>query len=395
MIFWRNKKNAADQEQDLRDEKLIHPDGEPEIEPSIENDNPEMDPEFQDHELEEAATEIIDELELTPVPKHNALEDVKEAYDFRDRTEEGGWFARLTRGLSKTSSRIGDGISDILTKKKLDEETLEKLEELLITADLGPRTAAKVVEDFSKDRFGKEITEEELKEALAGSIAKILVPVAKSLEIPKQDGKPYVVMVTGVNGVGKTTTIGKLAHFLHVRQHRKLMIAAADTFRAAAIEQLDVWAERAHTPLVKKDVGSDAAAVAFEAYEKAKEKGIEILLVDTAGRLHNKANLMAELEKIVRVLKKQDEDAPHETLLVLDATTGQNAHAQVETYKEIINISGLIVTKLDGSARGGVVVSLADQFGLPIYAVGVGEGIEDLQPFHPHEFARSLVGATD
>ncbi len=203
---------------------------------------------------------------------------------------------------------------------------------------------------------------------------------------------PFVILVCGVNGAGKTTTIGKMAYDWHVKQHRKVMIAAADTFRAAAVDQLDIWATRAHVPLFKKDIGADAAAVAFEAYEKAKADGTEILMIDTAGRLQNKSNLMAELEKIVRVLKKQDENIPHAVLLVLDATTGQNAHSQVKIFKEAVNLTGLIVTKLDGSARGGVVVSLAEEFGLPIHAIGVGEKIEDLSPFAANDFARALMG---
>ena len=201
-----------------------------------------------------------------------------------------------------------------------------------------------------------------------------------------------MIIVCGVNGAGKTTTIGKLAYDWHVKQRKSVMIAAADTFRAAAVDQLDIWAQRAHVPLFKKDIGADAAAVAFEAYEKAKKENVEILMIDTAGRLQNKSNLMAELEKILRVLKKQDESIPHSVLLVLDATTGQNAHSQVKTFKEAVNLTGLIVTKLDGSSKGGVVVSLAQEFGLPIHAIGVGEAIEDLNPFRANDFARALMG---
>ncbi len=266
------------------------------------------------------------------------------------------------------------------------------MEDVLITADLGPKTAARLVSEFGKDRFGKDISEEEIKDALAGSIAGILEPVAQKVEFPKQDNGPFVVLVCGVNGVGKTTTIGKIAHDLQMTQKRSVMIAAADTFRAAAVEQLDIWAQRAGCSILKKDIGADAAAVAFEAYAKAKEEGTEILFIDTAGRLHNKANLMAELEKIVRVLKKQGENLPHAVLLVLDATTGQNAYEQVRIFKEMLNVTGLIVTKVDGSAKGGVVVGLADQFGLPIHMIGVGEQIGDLRSFDAGDYARSLVG---
>ncbi len=393
MIFWRKNKNAQEQEQENADDQLLHPRNEPELEPPTEYET-DIDPETE-HELEETENEILDELDLTPVPQHTPLEDARthEEEIAHDREEEGGgWLSRLTQGLSKSSQKISQGLGDLITKRKLDQDTLDQLEELLISADLGPVTAAKVVADFSEGRFNKELEENEIREALAESIAKILEPVAKPLDLPEKSGAPHVILVSGVNGVGKTTTIGKLAAWMHFQNHKKVMIAAGDTFRAAAIEQLEVWAERARCAFVSREPGSDAAAVAYEAFEKAAAEGTDILLVDTAGRLHNKANLMAELEKIIRVLKKKDEIAPHEVLLVLDATTGQNAHAQVETYKDILNITGLIVTKLDGSARGGVVVGLADKFGLPIYAVGVGEGIEDLQPFHPREFARTLVG---
>ena len=322
-----------------------------------------------------------------------------------------GWLSRLTGGLSKSTQKITQGIGDILTKRKLDQEMLDELEELLITADLGPKTAAKIVSEFGEGRFGKDISEDEVKEALAESIVKILEPVARPLDfsfkpspltspLPPVGGGgtegggnvPFTVLVCGVNGVGKTTTIGKIAHELHHKDGKKVMLAAGDTFRAAAVEQLEIWAQRSGASFVKKDVGADAAALAYEAYEKAKAEGVDVLLIDTAGRLHNKSNLMAELEKIVRVLKKQNESLPHAVLLVLDATTGQNAHEQVKIFKDMVNVTGLVVTKLDGSAKGGVVVSLADSFGLPIHLIGVGEQIGDLQPFNAREFARSLVG---
>ncbi|MFN3827241.1 MAG: signal recognition particle-docking protein FtsY [Micavibrio sp.] len=312
-------------------------------------------------------------------------EDLKE-----DRPGET-WVSRLGMGLSKSSARLGQGLADLVTKKKLDQETLDQLEETLIVADLGPQTAARIVADFSKDRFGKDIDENEIRQALSKSIATVLEPVAQTLSFDKEGEGPFVVLVCGVNGAGKTTTIGKIAHQLH-GQGKRVAIAAGDTFRAAAVEQLKIWAERTNSFFVAKDTGADAAAVAFEAYQIAKEQNIDVLLIDTAGRLHNKSNLMAELQKIIRVLKKHDEALPHATILVLDSTTGQNAHAQVETFREMVSVNGLAVTKLDGSAKGGVVVGLADRFGLPIYLIGVGEGINDLQPFKAQEFADSLVG---
>ncbi len=306
---------------------------------------------------------------------------------------EGGWLSRLTGGLSKSTSKFTEGITGLLTKRRLDQDMLDQLEDLLVTADLGPKTAAAVVAEFGRDRFGKDLTEEEVREALAASIARILAPVARPLEFTKPEtGGPMVVLVCGVNGVGKTTTIGKIAYNLQRHEGRTAMIAAGDTFRAAAVEQLEIWANRAGCALVKKDVGADAAAVAFEAYEQAKANNADVLLIDTAGRLHNKSNLMAELQKIMRVLKKQDETLPHAVLLVLDATTGQNAIEQVRTFREMVNVTGLAVTKLDGSAKGGIVVALADQFGLPIHLVGVGERENDLQPFDATDYARSLVG---
>ncbi len=301
------------------------------------------------------------------------------------------WVSRLGMGLGKSSAKLGQDITDLFTKKKLDQDTLDGLEDALIMADLGPVTAARIVERFSAGRFGKDIGEDEVRDALAGIVADMLIPVAKPLEITKPENGPFVLLVCGVNGAGKTTTIGKLAN-QWMGQGHKVMIAAGDTFRAAAVEQLRVWSDRAGATLIAKETGADAAAVSYEAYQQAKESGADILMIDTAGRLHNKKNLMAELEKVIRVLKKHDETIPHATLLVLDATTGQNAHAQVETFREITNVTGLIVTKLDGSAKGGVVVGLADRFGLPIHAVGVGEGILDLQAFDAADFARSLVG---
>lgn len=387
MIFWRKKNNSKEQEQKERDDKLLHHTNEPELEPSTDYDSDLS--EDQKRSLNETEEDIIEEIESTPVPSHNILDDAKEAEDLSDHSDEGGWLSRLSGGLKKSSKKF----SDVLTKRKLDETALEELEDALIMADLGPKTAAKIISGFSENRFDKEIDEHEIKQALAQLITDILKPVAKPLYI-RSEIKPNVILMTGVNGAGKTTTIGKMAA-QYQREGKKVMMAAADTFRAAAVEQLMVWGERNHCTVVTKEIGADPAAVAYEAYKKAKEEGVDILLIDTAGRLHNKKNLMEELSKIIRVLQKQDEDTPHATLLVLDSTTGQNALSQVETFKELVNITGLIVTKLDGSAKGGVVVALADQYKLPIHAVGVGEGINDLQPFTADSYARSLLGIKD
>jgi fused signal recognition particle receptor len=302
----------------------------------------------------------------------------------------GGWFARLKAGLSRSSGKLGDGITGIFTKRRLDDAALEALEELLISADLGVAAAAKLTAGLAREKFDKEVAPEEVRAALAGEIAGVLAPVARPLAVEPAH-RPHVVLVVGVNGSGKTTTIGKLA-----KQERdrglKVRLAAGDTFRAAAIEQLQIWGERAGCAVLAKAPGADAAGLAYEALETAREAGDDLLLIDTAGRLHNRAELMAELQKVVRVLRKLDPSAPHDCLLVLDATTGQNAHAQVETFKQLVEVTGLVVTKLDGSARGGVLVALAEKFALPVHAVGVGEGIEDLHAFKAEDFARALVG---
>ncbi len=306
---------------------------------------------------------------------------------------KGGWFARLKAGLTRSSSKLGDGIVGIFTKRKLDDAALEELEDLLISADLGVATAAKLTADLAKTKFDKEVAPEEVRQALAADITEILAPVARPLTLDP-DRKPHVVLVVGVNGSGKTTTIGKLAKQQR-EAGRRVLIAAGDTFRAAAIEQLQIWGERAGCPVIAKQPGADAAALAYEALEVARKQGDDLLLIDTAGRLHNKADLMAELQKVIRVIRKLDASAPHDCVLVLDATTGQNAHAQVETFKQLVEITGLIVTKLDGSARGGVLVALAEKFGLPVHAIGVGEQPEDLRPFAAADFAKALVGAKE
>jgi fused signal recognition particle receptor len=300
-----------------------------------------------------------------------------------------GWLARLGTGLRKSSGAITGGLTRIFTHRRIDAATIDELEDLLITADLGPTTAAKLAEAIRSRRFPGDADAAAVADALAAEITAILAPHARPLEIDTR-AKPHVVLVVGVNGTGKTTTIGKLAAEMIGRGH-SVMVAAGDTFRAAAIEQLRIWAGRAGAAFHAGD-SRDPAAVAFDALAAARAAGTDVLLIDTAGRLHNKADLMAELDKIIRVLKKVEPAAPHTTLLVLDATTGQNAHAQAQTFRDITKVTGLVVTKLDGSARGGVVVSLADRLGLPIHAIGIGEGIDDLRPFSAEDFARSLVG---
>ncbi len=317
------------------------------------------------------------------LPGGKTSEEVHQQY-------QGEWSLKLSEGLAKSSSRIVTGIGEILTKRKLDDSALAELEDLLITADLGTATAGKLTQALAKTRFGKDITPEEVREAFAADIRRILEPVARPLVIDP-DHKPFVVLVVGVNGAGKTTTIGKIAHQLK-NAGVKVSMAAGDTFRAAAVEQLKVWGARAVAPVFSKDAGADAAGLAFEAFIEAKKRGDDVLLIDTAGRLQNRDALMAELQKIVRAINKVEPTAPHATLLVLDATVGQNAHAQVEVFKSMTGVTGLVLTKLDGTAKGGVVVALAEKFGLPVHYVGVGEGAGDLRPFTSHAFARSLMG---
>jgi fused signal recognition particle receptor len=305
-------------------------------------------------------------------------------------SEGGGWFARLKSGLARSSQRLSEGITQIVGRKRLDEPALVALEELLIGADLGTTLAEEFVGRLRRTRFNQEVAPEEIRGALAEEVAKSLALVDRPLKL---DGapKPFVILVVGVNGSGKTTTIGKLAQ-LYRDAGKSVVIAACDTFRAAAVEQLKVWGERAGVPVLARAQGSDPAGLAFDACDEARRSGADIVLIDTAGRLHNKANLMAELQKIVRVLKKIDAKAPHAVLLVLDATVGQNAHAQAETFRELVGVTGIVMTKLDGTAKGGVLVSLAEKYGIPVHYIGVGERAEDLRPFKAEDFARSLVG---
>jgi fused signal recognition particle receptor len=301
------------------------------------------------------------------------------------------WFQRLKTGLTRTSSRLTEGITGLFTKRKLDGATLEDLEDLLIQADLGVETSGRIIERISKGRFEKGISADEVREILASEVEAVLAPVATPLVIVP-GRQPHVILVVGVNGGGKTTTIGKLARRFK-SEGRSVMLAAGDTFRAAAIDQLKVWGERTGCEVVSSNVGSDASGLAYDALQRAKEAGVDVLIVDTAGRLQNKQALMEELEKVTRVLKKIDSSAPHDVLLVLDATTGQNALQQVEIFGKRAGVTGLVMTKLDGTARGGILVAIAAKYQLPVHAIGVGEGVEDLQPFKARDFANAIAGS--
>jgi fused signal recognition particle receptor len=300
-----------------------------------------------------------------------------------------GWFQRLKAGLTKTSSRLSQDIAGIFTKRKLDEETLEQLEELLIQADLGVDTAMRIATALAKGRHNKDVSPEEVRAVLAAEVERALSPVARPLLV-EGDNRPHVILVVGVNGTGKTTTIGKIAHRLR-RDGKTVLLAAGDTFRAAAIDQLKIWGERTGADVIARAVGADSAGLAFDALIRARQENYDVLLIDTAGRLHNKQALMDELEKVLRVLRKIDPAAPHQVLLVLDATTGQNALNQVEVFKDKAGVTGLVMTKLDGTARGGILVAIAARFGIPVHAIGVGEGVEDLSAFEPSEFARAIA----
>ena len=304
--------------------------------------------------------------------------------------EQASWLGRLRRGLGRSSAKLTGGIGDLFNKRQLDDEALEELEELLITADLGVETSARLAKALAEARFGDQVTADEVRSVLAEEVAKVLEPVAQTIAIHEAH-RPHVILVCGVNGSGKTTTIAKMAHLFKAAGF-EVMLAAGDTFRAAAIEQLQIWGDRIGCLVFKRAPGADAAGLAYEAYEEAKARRAHVLLIDTAGRLHNKTHLMEELQKLCRVLKKIDERAPHDCILVLDATVGQNAHNQVEVFRQMVNVTGLAVTKLDGSAKGGVVVALAQRFGLPVYAIGVGEGVNDMRAFDARAYARSLLG---
>jgi fused signal recognition particle receptor len=309
--------------------------------------------------------------------------------DTNEAPAGGGWWKRLTGGLKRTSSALGTAISDLVTKRPLDAEMLHDIEDALIRADLGMESAARVAAAIDQGRYSETITADEVKAVVAAEVAKTLEPVAKPLIIGA--ARPFVILVVGVNGSGKTTLIGKLAAKLAAERH-KVVLVAGDTFRAAAIDQLKIWGQRTGAKVIAREPGTDAAGLAFDALSAAKSEGTDVVIVDTAGRLQNRTELMGELEKMVRVMKKVDVAAPHAVLLVLDATVGQNALSQVEVFGKLVGVTGLVMTKLDGTARGGILVAIAEKFGLPVHFIGVGEGVDDLAPFSAKDFGRALAG---
>ena len=341
-------------------------------------------------ETDLAAIAEVPALEAIVEPEPEPVAAPEPAPQQPEPERRGGWFSRLSEGLSKSSRSITGSITSIFTKKKLDKATLQDLEDVLLQADLGLPMAERIVALVSSGRYDKEIDPEEVKRILASEVAQVLKPVEVPFSFSAAQ-KPFIILVVGVNGAGKTTTIGKLGAIAR-REGYKVMFAACDTFRAAAIEQLNVWGGRIGARVMSRPTGADASGLAFDAIAEAKADGTDILFIDTAGRLQNKQYLMDELDKIVRVIKKQDETAPHAVLLVLDATTGQNAMAQAEIFTKVAGVTGLIMTKLDGTARGGILVAIAEKFRIPVHAIGVGESIEDLQPFDAEGFARAIAG---
>ena len=308
-----------------------------------------------------------------------------------DSAQTEGWWTRLSGGLKRTSSSLGSSITALVTNRPLDPETLDVLEDELVRADLGQELAARIVAALREGRYPPGISPEEVKAVLAGEIEKTLTPVARPLEFT---ARPFVILVAGVNGSGKTTTIGKLAARLRA-EGKTVMLVAGDTFRAAAIDQLKIWGDRTGAKVIAREPGSDPASLAFDAINASKSEGVDVVLVDTAGRLQNRVELMGELEKMVRVMRKVEPTAPHAVLLVLDATVGQNALGQVEIFGKIAGVTGLVMTKLDGTARGGILVAIAEKFGLPVHFVGVGESVDDLAPFTARDFAYAVVGLGD
>ncbi|WP_292580190.1 signal recognition particle-docking protein FtsY, partial [Mesorhizobium sp.] len=345
--------------------------------------------------------EIAPEPEAVPSPPRPAaavgkvtvskkVEQKAESVKAPEPAPRRSWFQRMREGLARSSRELTGNIAGVFTKRKLDDDTLQDLEDVLIRADLGVETALRVTDSLASSRYGRDVSDSEVRAVMAAEVEKVLTPVAKPLELDLSH-KPHVILVVGVNGTGKTTTIGKLAAKL-TDGGLKVMLAAGDTFRAAAIEQLKIWGERTKSPVIATKLGADAAGLAYDAFEKAKEAGSDVLIVDTAGRLQNKTELMAELEKIVRVLGKLDPEAPHTVLQTVDATTGQNALNQVEIFRNVAGVNGLVMTKLDGTARGGILVAIAAKHRLPVYFIGVGEQVDDLEPFSASEFARAIAG---
>lgn len=386
-LFGRNKKQDEPKIEPKIEEEKITEEKIKDVEPSIEK--------FEANDLveEEKIQEISTALEPVEeiIEAKNLEDDLQPVVEIetREKPSEGGFFSRLVKGLLKTKQNIGAGFRSFFLGKKIDDELFEELEEQLLIADIGVPTTSKIIKNLTEHASRKELQDAELLyQQLKVEMADILEPVAQPLEIDSTK-KPYVILMVGVNGVGKTTTIGKLARKFQA-EGKSVMLAAGDTFRAAAVEQLQVWGERNHIPVVAQSTGSDSASVIFDAMQSAAARNIDILIADTAGRLQNKNNLMDELKKIVRVMKKYDETAPHEIMLTLDAGTGQNAISQAKLFNEAVGLTGISLTKLDGTAKGGVIFAIADQFKLPIRYIGVGEKIEDLREFNAKEFIEAL-----
>lgn len=335
-----------------------------------------------------ASTKPSDKIVTLTERKSPTQPEANKPSDNEDK--QSGWLSRLTKGLSRSSEALTQNITKVFVDKKLDDDTLQDLEDVLLQADLGIETATKIIDTLAAQKFGKTVTDQEVREIMADEIEKILSPIARDLDLDLQH-QPHVILMIGVNGSGKTTTIGKLSQKLYDAGFSTSLVAG-DTFRAAAVEQLKIWGERTQSPVLFRETGADAAGLAFDAWEETHQGRRDVMLMDTAGRLQNRTELMDELKKIVRVLKKQDPTAPHTVLLTLDATTGQNALNQVEIFKEVAGVNGIVMTKLDGTARGGILVAIAAKFNLPVYFIGVGEGVDDLEPFEARDFARSIAG---
>lgn len=388
-LFGGNQPEPAPAPEETTPETPVTPDAIPDV------PEPETEP-----------TTPVEPTEPPPVPEHDLppgppettpdyIEDVEDELaaapqPVAEPEQPKGWFARLASGLKRSSDNLTNSITSVFTKRKLDAATLDELEDVLIQADLGIDTAMAITEALRRDRFDKDVSGEDVRAVLAAEVEQVLGPVAQPLTIDSTK-KPFVILMIGVNGSGKTTTIGKLAQKF-AAEGKSVMLAAGDTFRAAAIEQLQVWGQRTGAPVIAKPAGADASGLAFDAVTRAKAEGRDILIIDTAGRLQNRDELMNELEKVIRVIKKVEPEAPHATLLTLDATTGQNALKQVEIFGQRAGVTGLVMTKLDGTARGGILVAIAKKFGLPVHYIGVGEGVGDLEPFEAKDFARAIAG---
>ncbi|WP_375599246.1 signal recognition particle-docking protein FtsY [Devosia sp. Naph2] len=388
-LFGGNQSEPAPAPEETLPETPVTPDAIPDVpEPGADPTTP----------VEPSEPSPLREHDLPPGPPETTpdyIEDVEDELTaapqpIAEPEQPKGWFARLASGLKRSSDNLTNSITSVFTKRKLDAATLDELEDVLIQADLGIDTAMAITETLRRDRFDKDVSGEDVRAVLAAEVDKVLGPVAQPLVIDTSK-KPFIILMIGVNGSGKTTTIGKLAQKF-AAEGKSVMLAAGDTFRAAAIEQLQIWGERTGAPVIAKPAGADASGLAFDAVTRAKAEGRDVLIIDTAGRLQNRDELMNELEKVIRVIKKVEPEAPHATLLTLDATTGQNALKQVEIFGQRAGVTGLVMTKLDGTARGGILVAIARKFGLPVHFIGVGEGVGDLEPFEAADFARAIAG---